>query len=131
MKIRFIVKDNENQPVEGAKVGINYRLADTILLTMHPQGRFNNVVGPLTVQYDQTVGSLRGRGGPVAGFTETFTPTDLEPKPNPHVAENIEVSAEASVDFMEVTYNQAYADEQITVSASATADFIYVGIINP
>lgn len=104
---------------------------DQIRLVMHPQSRFNNVVGPLTVQYDQTVGSLRGRGGPVEGFTETFTPTDLEPKPNPHVAENIEVSAEASADFMEVTYNQAYAGEQITVSASATADFIYVGIINP
>jgi hypothetical protein len=105
---------------------------DKILITMHPQGRFNNVVGPLTVQYDQTVGSLRGRGGLVEGFTETFTPTDLEPKPNPHVAENIEVSAEASVDFIEVTYKQGYAaDEQITVSASATVDFIYVGVINP
>lgn len=131
MKIRFIVKDSENQPVEGAKVSIKYRLADTILLTMHPQRRFNNVEGPLTVQYDQTVGSLRGRGGPVEGFIETFTPTDLEPKPNPHAAENIEVSAEASVDFIKVAYNQGYADEQITVSASATVDFIHVGIINP
>lgn len=131
MKIRFIVKDNENQPVEGAKVNIKYGLADTILLTMHPQRRFNNVEGPLTVQYDQTVGSLRGRGGPVEGFTETFTPTDLEPKPNPHVAENIEISAEANVTFTKVTYNQRYTDEQITVNAFATVDFIYVGIINP
>jgi hypothetical protein len=104
---------------------------DQIRLVMHPQSRFNNVEGPLTVQYDHTKGSLRGRGGPVEGFTETFTPTDLEPKPNPHVAENIEVSAEASVDFIKVTYNQAYADEQITVSASVTVDFIYVGVINP
>jgi len=131
MKIRFIVKDNENQPIEGAKVAIKYRLADTILLTMHPQRRFNNVEGPLTVQYDPSQGFLSGRGGPVAGFIETFIPTDLEPKPNPGIAENIEVSAEASADFMEVTYNQRYADEQITVSASAAVDFIYVGIINP
>lgn len=104
---------------------------DQIRLVMHPQSRFNNVEGPLTVQYDQSQGSLRGRGGPVEGFTETFTPTDLEPKPNPHVAENIEVSAEASVAFTKVTYNQGYADEQITVSATATVDFVYVGIINP
>ena len=131
MKIRFIVKDNENQPVEGAKVAIKYRLADTILLTMHPQSRFNNVEGPLTVQYDQSKGSLRGRGGPVEGFTEVLTPTDLEPKPNPHVAENIEVSAEANGTFTKVAYNQGYADEHITVSAFATADFVYVGIINP
>lgn len=105
--------------------------ADQIRLVMHPQGRFNNVVGPLTVQYDQTVGSLRGRGGPVEGFIETFTPTDLEPKPNPHAAENIEVSAEANIALTKVTYNRGYADEQITVSASATVDFIHVGIINP
>lgn len=131
MKIRFIVKDNENQPIEGAKVDIKYRLADTILLTMHPQGRFNNVEGPLTVQYDQSKGSLRGRGGLVEGFTETFIPTDLEPKPNPHVAENIEVSAEANVSFTKVIYNQRYADEQITASATVTVDFIHVDIINP
>lgn len=102
-----------------------------LLVTLHPQSRFNNVEGPLTVQYDQSQGSLRGRGGPVEGFTETFTPTDLEPKPNPHVAENIEVSAEASVTFTKVAYNLAYADEQITVSASATVDFIHISEINP
>lgn len=104
---------------------------DKILLTMHPQGRFNNVEGPLTVQYDQSQGSLMGRGGPVEGFTETFTPTDLEPKPNPGIAENLEVSAEATVNFTKVTYNQRYADEHITASATATVDFIYVGVINP
>lgn len=104
---------------------------DQIRLVMHPQGRFNNVEGSLTVQYDQSKGSLRGRGGIVEGFTETFMPTDLEPKPNPHVAENIEVSAEANVSFTKVIYNQRYADEQITASATVTVDFIYVGIINP
>lgn len=104
---------------------------DQIRLVMHPQGRFNNVEGSLTVQYDHTKGSLRGRRGPVDSFTETFMPTDLEPKPNPHVAENIEVSAEANVSFTKVTYNQRYADEQITASATVTVDFIYVGIINP
>lgn len=141
-EIAFTVTGKEYQYVNGPLITKEYKVISVerhpdysddkhLLVTMHPQGRFNNVEGPLTVQYDQSRGSLRGRGGPVEGFTETFTPTDLEPKPNPHVAENIEVSAEASVDFMEVTYNQAYADEQITVSASATADFIYVGIINP
>lgn len=109
----------------------NYSDDKHLLVTMHPQWRFNNVEGPLTVQYDQSQGSLRGRGGAVAGFTETFTPTDLEPKPNPGIAENIEVSAEASVDFIKVTYNQGYADEQITVSALATVGFIHVSEINP
>ena len=102
-----------------------------LLVTLHPQGRFNNVEGDLTVDYDASKGNLLGRGGAVESFSYDFTPTDLEPKPNPHVAENIEVSAEATVSFSKVTYNQRYADEQITVSAIVTLDFIYVGIINP
>lgn len=102
-----------------------------LLVTLHPQSRFNNVEGPLTIQYDQSHGSLRGRGGPVEGFTEIFTPTDLVPKPNPGVAESVEVSAEANVNFTKVTYNQRYSDEQITVSVNATVDFIYVGVVNP
>ena len=132
MKIRFIVKDSENQPVEGAKVAIKYRLADTILLTMHPQSRFNNVEGPLTVQYDQTVGSLRGRGGPVEGFTETFTPTDLEPKPNPHVAETITVKPEIELQFLRVEYHNRFEqDTMITAMPSISVEFIDVSEINP
>jgi hypothetical protein len=142
MRAGFTVSGEEYQYVNGPLISKEYEVSSVgkhpdysddkhLLVTMHPQSRFNNVEGPLTIQYDQSQGSLRGRGGPVEGFTETFTPTDLEPKPNPGVAENIEVSAEANVDFIKVTYRQAYADEQLIVSASATVDFIYVGVINP
>lgn len=104
---------------------------DKIRLVMHPQGRFNNVEGDLTVDYDASKGNLLGRGGAVESFSRKFIPTDLITKPNPRVAENIEVSAEANGTFTKVTHNQRYADEQITVSTFATVDFIYVGIVNP
>ncbi len=105
---------------------------DKILITMHPQGRFNNVVGPLTVQYDQTVGSLRGRGGPVEGFIETFTPTDLEPKPNPHVAETVTVKPEIELQFLRVEYHDRFEqDTMITAMPSINVEFIDVSEINP
>lgn len=105
---------------------------DQIRLVMHPQSRFNNVEGPLTVQYDQTVGSLRGRGGPVEGFIETFTPTDLEPKPNPHVAETIAVKPEIELQFLRVEYHSRFEqDTRITVEPNISIEFIDVSEINP
>lgn len=102
-----------------------------LLLTLQPLSRFNNVEGLLTVIYDQKLGNLQGRGGPVESFTRVFTPIDLEPKPNPHVEETITVSAKAQVDLSKVAYRKVYTDETITVSANVTVDFIYVGTVNP
>jgi len=106
--------------------------ADQIRLVMHPQSRFNNVEGPLTVQYDQSRGSLRGRDGPVEGFIETFTPTDLEPKPNPHVAETITVKPEIELQFLKVEYyNRFEQDTRITALPSISVEFMNVDEINP
>lgn len=105
--------------------------ADLIRLVMRPQGRFNNVEGPLTVQYDQSQGSLMGRSGPVEGFTESFTPTDLEPKPNPHVSEQVSIHGEASGTFSKVNYVYTYVDEVVSITGSATAVFTNVAVVNP
>jgi len=138
----FIVTGEEYQYVNGPLITKQYK-ADSVerhpdhlddkhlLVTFHPLSRFNNVEGALTVHYDPSKGSLRGRGGPVAGFTTVCLPNQLAPKPNPRVRETIGVSAEALVDFIKVTYRQAYSDEALSVSAGATVDFIYVGLINP
>ncbi len=105
---------------------------DKILITMHPQSRFNNVEGDLTVKYDALKGNLSGRGGPVEGFTETFTPTDLEPKPNPHVAETIAVKPEIELQFLRVEYHNRFEqDIRITAKPSISIEFINVGEINP
>lgn len=105
--------------------------SNTILLTMYDTQRFHNAEGQITLSYDHTKSNLQGRGGVVASFYRSFLPSDLEPKPNPHDEEQLSVIARAEVDFMKVTYNNAYADEIITVGASAVVDFAYVGIINP
>ena len=107
--------------------------ADQIRLVMHPQSRFNNVESPLTVQYDQTVGSLRGRGGAVESFEVSFTPEDLVQKPNPHAAETVTVKPEIELQFLRVEYRDRFEqDTMITaVPSSISVEFINVSEINP
>lgn len=102
-----------------------------LLVTLHPQGRFNNVEGDLTVDYDASKGNLQGRGGAVEGFSYDFTPVGLETKPNPHAAETITITPYADIAFTRVYYRQRYGSEKITATANATVVFTYVGIINP
>jgi hypothetical protein len=105
---------------------------DTILLTMDPLKRFNNVEGDLTVKYDASKGSLSGRGGAIESFTETFTPTDLVPKPNPGVAETIINIPSINTAFTKVTYNSRYASDCVVAkNPSIAVVFTNVDDINP
>jgi hypothetical protein len=81
--------------------------------------------------YDAAKGQLTGRSGLLTSFTVDFLPADLFPKPNPGIPENVTVEADATIAFIKVFYTQAYADEILTVSATAAVDFIYVGVVNP
>lgn len=133
MKIRFTVKDNENQPVEGAKVDIKYGLVDTILLTMKPDKPFRNVEGELTVKYNAGLGNLSGAGGAVESFEKKFAPEGLVQQPNPYAPETITVSQSIDVDFKKVLYN-GYGVDQGTIKATTgniAVDLIHTDIINP
>lgn len=99
--------------------------------TFDRDNKFQNVVGPLTVSYDQSQGFLTGRGGAVETFEISFLPEDLVLVPNPYTAENISTIANSNVDFIKITYIDAYKTENINVGASAEIDFIYVGVVNP
>lgn len=134
----FNIKWKEHKHVDGILIdksfipqSIDQRDDYTIILTMHPQQRFNNVEGLITVEYSADQGGLVGRGGAVQTFQVNFQPEDLEPKPNPHSAEYLAVSSNVSISFLKVTYTKAYSDESITVSATAVVDFIHVDDINP
>lgn len=105
---------------------------DTILLTMDPLKRFNSVEGNLTVKYDASKGNLSGRGGAVESFIETFTPTDLVPKPNPGVAETIINIPSIDTAFTKVTYNSRYASDYVVAkNPSIAVVFTNVDDINP
>lgn len=106
---------------------------DRILITMDWWGKFNNVVGDLTVAYDATKGSLTGAGGAVESFEVSFTPEDLVPTPNPGIQETITVApAELVINHIPISYHDRYIEETITVApAELTVNLIYVGVINP
>ena len=73
----------EPHPIEGS---------DTILLTMKELGRFQNLEGNLTVNYNAANGSLTGLGGIVQSFQSIFAPVDLIRMPNPLLAEKVTVT---------------------------------------
>lgn len=105
---------------------------DQIRLVMHPQGRFNNVEGPLTVSYDSSKGNMVGKGGAVESFDAAFMPTDLVPLPNPSVDEKILMSiGNVGADFIKVYYRDRYVADSITTTMDVSVVFTYVGIINP
>ncbi len=87
---------------------------DTLLLTMTPTGRFNNVVGDIMVEYDATKGTLAGDGGWVSSFTRDFTPEDLEPKGNPMSAEHIAAAfSNYKFDLVKITFIDVTPKEYI------------------
>lgn len=138
----FIVTGEEYQYVNGPLIPMTYKVLSVerhpdyrddqhLLLTMHPQGRFNNVIGSLSVEYLQSIGMLRGRGGPVDGFVKTFIPTELASKPNPVIQESIETKAISEISFIGVINKYGYGVDNISVSTNVSIDFIDVRIINP
>jgi hypothetical protein len=96
--------------------------ARTLLLKMATFTRFLNVEGALTVEYDNVVGNLAGSGGPVESFLESFVPTDLVQKPNPHSPEHIEITdVEAEGDLIRIYYTDAQNGGEHLEISSITA----------
>ena len=107
--------------------------AKTLLLTTYIQNRFPTVEGMLKIEYDASVGSLAGRGGPVESFTKMFTPIDLAPEHNPGIEETITVApTELEVNFIPITYDERFTEDTLTVApAELEVNLIYVGVVNP
>ena len=88
---------------------------------------FRNARGNITVSYDASIGRLYGEGGPVQSFTESFTPTELEPKDNPHEMEHLTIEVEGEGTNIRIYYHDAATDEHLTISASAVGVRTYIG----
>jgi hypothetical protein len=100
----------------------------TILLTMAPDSRFNDVEGDITVSYEQAKGTLTGTR-PVGDFTESFTPTDLEPTPIDR--HDITAGIEVAVDLIKVDYIDLGHKNTITAGITVEVDLIPVSVIPP
>lgn len=107
---------------------------DTLLLTVNDSNRFNNVIGDITVMYDESIGNLVGRGGPVASFEHSFTPEDLEPLPNPGHSERVGAKVgQFDIELKEIQYLDVVSESHV-VGASVgetTISLKDVNNINP
>lgn len=102
----------------------------SVLITF--SGLFRNVVGPITIEYNQNLGNLSGDGGLVESFIESFTPTDLIPQPNPRVREYISMTSNVLLDFLPIEkIIPETTNEYISMTSEVLLDFIHVDDINP
>ncbi|MBQ8237935.1 MAG: hypothetical protein IJZ39_07310 [Oscillospiraceae bacterium] len=100
---------------------------DHILVLSFDSGNtksIQNAVGDISVAYDGS-GTLRGFGGPVLAFEQTFTPNGLVAKNNPNDEEHVEISdVYATGVLLEVRYTNVYSEnehiEVSNISASGT-----------
>lgn len=145
----FTVTGNEYKFVDGPNnngevIQINYtvesvekhpEIEDSILLTIRTPYEFNNVLGNLFVNYDNSKGKLMGRGGLIESFEREFTPADLIPVPDVGITDRLSATTGVStIDFKPVVYTSVNDGKQDKISArvgEAVIDFKDAGIINP
>lgn len=123
---------------EYTPISINFETGseekDVIELTMGElnTSRFVNAEENILVEYDQTLGNLRGVGGFVESFIESFIPLGLVQIPNPHAPENLKVTPICILELTKVKYNHIDdTSENINATISVEILLTYVGIVNP
>ena len=100
----------------------------SIVLEMEPLQRFESAAGDITVTY--AGGSLMGEGGPVAAFTQSFSPSELAYKGDQNDAEHIEMSASAAGTLTRIYYTSTAAQDMGHIEMSVTATGTLTNINN-
>lgn len=76
--------------------------SNSLLLEIDDFSRFCSVAGDITIAYSG--GNLMGEGGAVAGFSVTFSPLDLIPKPHQNDQEHIDLAVSSTAILMQIYY---------------------------
>lgn len=130
----FTVTGNEIDPMyAGAtpkktvyKVSSCSLLEDQKTIELIMTNSFRNVVGDVTVAYDDTKGYIAGNGGIVTSFQKTFTPTELKPLYNPGAVENIKFRS--LYDLVPVKVGLISTNITETINLNSTYDCIVISI---
>ena len=94
-------------------------------------GKFNNVVGNLTVEYNDSLGNLSGEDGKVESFNKTFLPSGLVAKENPRFREYIDASIDGVINLVEIIKIGISSREYIQASFDGQINLIYIDPVNP
>lgn len=104
---------------------------DTIRLIMADS--FRNAQGDMIIKYNQALGNLKGTGGVVASFEETFTPADLVEQPDGvRVREYINASMSGNMELIYISkLSTEPPREYINASMSGKIELINIEEVNP
>lgn len=83
-------------------------------------------VGAVSVIYDGA-GPLRGEGGPVAPFTASFLPEDVDFKPDVAELEHITLATVAAGTLTRITRISTREHEHVALAVTAAGSLIHVG----
>lgn len=130
IKVTLRTDDEHVTPsVENIRVILHDSGDSRVLTLIFAPGTPNSIqraAGDITVAYDGS-GTLRGLGGPVLAFERTFTPSDLDPKNNPHTSEHLEIvdivptGKLTRIRYIDTSENEHIELVNITVTAALTA----------
>lgn len=82
-------------------------IANSILLEIADNDRFESTIGELTVSYNKVLGNLIGYGGPSDSFSVSFIPADLVWKGDQNDQEHLEATFEAIGVLIHVYYTDS------------------------
>ena len=101
---------------------IHSSVANTIVLEIADNDRFESVIGNLTIAYDKSLGNLAGYGGPTDSFSISFAPSDLVWKGDQNDQEHIEILGISGTGiYTRVYYTDSAESEHVEIaSISAT-----------
>lgn len=123
IKVVLSTEDANSAPcVSKLLVQILNESDDHILILSFDPGITNsiqNAVSKISVTYDGT-GTLKGRGGLVSEFNNTFIPVDLEAKNNPNGEERFITNVTLSGNLIQVYYTNAQGPEHFMISVSVS-----------
>lgn len=138
------ITGNQRNYVGGELVEVDYAIKaieqhgteeNTLLVTLHDnyQESFDEIEGPLKVEYKGRLGNLIGYGGALEDFVVSFTPADLIASPNAGIEETITVVANTNIVLIHLVYYDAFdLRETIKVmSLTLSTELIYSSIENP
>lgn len=99
--------DNTVSPVvSNINIQIWGEIADRrIAIILSPLTKIRNAIGPVTVNYDASLGKLSGYGAAIDSFEETFVPQDLVKLDNPHHVPKVGVTTDVDLNFFKVAYS--------------------------
>lgn len=125
----YLIRDSESLTTECEWVKISKEVtAKTVVELIFPDlGRFNDIEGDLTIEYDQVAGNLRGQTTAVASFTQVLTPVALIPIPNPWPRETMQATPSVDIDWHLISKPSNDSHEE-TIQATPSIGIAYYHI---